>query len=663
LPLIKTYKEDTNKVKAITKLCYAYCDIDHIKGIKYGNEALLLAKKLHWNQGIALSYSVLGSNYWACSDYVSSLEYQQKALKIYEELKDYKKIIMVNNSIASTNFAQGNLKMALAYYFKSLELAEKSKAESLVICGGRGILCNISMTYMGLTDYENCILYLKKSLAMNIKIQSYPDIALVRRYIGETYINKLKYNEALPYIKDSYVQFMKLNKLMEAAYCQDIIADVLDRQEQYDKAIAHYKISLLLFKKDKEIKSFANTLSSIGRVYFHNANKLKDCVNKDSNDFKSNCLLAIKYLKKAILIAAPIDDKINVAKMKKDLSDAYLLFGDYKRGYEIFKDYLADKDSLYNTERDKVYTRKLLDYDFQKKADSIQYSTKLKNAQIENLNQKNKLANSSIRQQWLIGILLLSHFLLVLITIVYNNKIKEKRLQNELLIEKNEKQLKEAEYKNKLNELTYSALRSQMNPHFIFNCLNSIRLYTEENNNDKASFYLHKFSKLIRLMLDSNSKESISVGEEIQLITLYLEMEKMRLKNKLQFNFKIDDKIDIDFIKLPPLLLQPYIENSIWHGIMPKATGGNIDINFALTEDENYLHIQIIDNGVGRMKAAELKEQKAFKHISHGTRITGKRIDLINEQYQSGASIKIEDLLDVIDNNPTGTRVTITIPV
>jgi len=662
LPIINTCKEDTNKVKALASISGAYRNIDHNKGISYAESGIVLTKKLHWQKGLALMYDALGQNYWAISNYVVSLDYRQKALKIFEELKDYNNVISLYMDIGSTSFAQTNLEMALSYYLKALKIAEEIKTDTLLLSGGRGILCDIAMTYFALNNHPSCLLYLNKALILNYKIHNLTEVAVVRRYIGEEFSSEKKYSKALSYLQDSYNQFIQLNKSQEAAYCQDAIARILDEQNQFKNALNHYNLSLLLFKKSNEIVSYANTLSCMGESCIHHAKYLKQNTrNKDSINFKQTIDQAIIYLKKALTIAIPIDDKINLSKMKKDLSDAYLIQGNYKMAYNILQEYLSDKDSLNNIEKDKLYNRKLLNYEYQKKADSVQYITELKNQEIKNLDQQNKLAKIKVKQQWLYGIIALIIITMLVIILVYRYKINSAKLLNEIAIKKSENELKEAEYKSKLNELALAALKSQMNPHFIFNCLNSIKLYTEENKTEKASLYLGKFSKLIRLMLDSNNIEMISVNKEIQLISLYLEMEKMRLKNKLNYTINIDNNIEEDLIKLPPLIIQPYIENAIWHGIMPKKEGGDIRIDFNLSKEETYLNIKILDNGIGRQKSAELNLQNSFKHISHGTKITGKRIDLINEKYQSKAAVYIQDLVE--NNISTGTLVTIEIPI
>ena len=662
LPVINNYKEDTNKVKALAILSEAYCNVDHNKGIKLGEIGLALANSLNWQKGIALMNSALGKNYWSISNYVVCLEYKQKALAIFEKLKDYKNLINIYMDIGSTSYAQTNLQMALSYYLKALKLAEEVKADTILISGGHGILCDISMTYFALKDPQNCLSYLNKALNLNYKIHNPNEIAFVRRYIAEEFIAEKKYNEAIIYLSDSYNQFIQLKNANQAAYCQDAIARVLDEQKQFQDALNHYNLSLQLFKKCNEYNAYANTLSCMGESCIHHAKYLSQSPNKnDSVVLKETIAKAITFLKKALVIAGPVDDKINLSKMKKDLSDAYLIQGDYKMAFNILQEYLADKDSLNNIENDKLYNRKIINYEYQKKSDSLHYITELKNEEIKNLDQQNKLAKIKVKQQWLFGFILIIALLCILIFIIYRNKIKEERLQNEIIKEKYEKQITESELKNELNALSNSALRSQMNPHFIFNCLNSIRLYTEENDADKASFYLNKFSRLIRLMLDSNIVESSSLENEINLITLYLEMERMRLKNKLNFSISIDENIEIDYIKIPPLLLQPYVENAIWHGIMPKKEGGQISIDFNLIKNETYLLIKIQDNGIGRQKSGELNLQNSFKHISHGTRITGKRIDLINENFPNKAAINIKDLYE--NNRAVGTLVSIEIPL
>jgi len=141
-----------------------------------------------------------------------------------------------------------------------------------------------------------------------------------------------------------------------------------------------------------------------------------------------------------------------------------------------------------------------------------------------------------------------------------------------------------------------------------------------------------------------------------------MEMETMRFKEKLKYNIAVEKDVDLDYIEIPPLLLQPYVENAIWHGLMQKEEGGRIDITVAMEQNESTLAINIIDDGIGRARAAELKSKTATRHKSYGMKVTSERLALINQIYKSGANVTIHDLTDS-NGHPVGTRVTIKIPL
>jgi LytS/YehU family sensor histidine kinase len=223
-------------------------------------------------------------------------------------------------------------------------------------------------------------------------------------------------------------------------------------------------------------------------------------------------------------------------------------------------------------------------------------------------------------------------------------------------------ELKESNYQSRLNDISFAALRSQMNPHFIFNCLNSIKLYTEQNNSEAASEYLSKFALLIRNTLDNARREKVLLAQELESVKLYLELEAMRFKEKLSYSINVDDNVDIDFIEIPPAIIQPYIENAIWHGLMHKTTGGSIVINVQQTNNSESLIITIEDDGIGRKQAAALKSKSIEQHESLGTKITGERIALINEKFGHSATVNIKDIF-AENNLPKGTLVTINLPI
>jgi LytS/YehU family sensor histidine kinase len=183
-----------------------------------------------------------------------------------------------------------------------------------------------------------------------------------------------------------------------------------------------------------------------------------------------------------------------------------------------------------------------------------------------------------------------------------------------------------------------------------------------QNDAMQASKYLGMFSKLIRTVMENSGHDRISLTSELEALQLYIEMETLRFKEKLTYTISIDKEVETDFIEIPPLLLQPYVENAIWHGLMNKEEGGKVEISTQLISEKKILKITISDDGIGRKKAGEIKSKKLHKYKSLGMKITADRIALINEVYKTGASVAVDDVIN-INSKVIGTTVTIQIPV
>ena len=214
------------------------------------------------------------------------------------------------------------------------------------------------------------------------------------------------------------------------------------------------------------------------------------------------------------------------------------------------------------------------------------------------------------------------------------------------------------DFNKRIAQTEMAALRAQMNPHFIFNCLSSINHFILANRSDDASAYLTKFSRLIRLILDNSRKDTNDLKKELETLQLYLEMEQMRFTNRFNYKINVTPDLNTEEIQIPPMIIQPYIENAIWHGIMHKKTPGNLSLNIEF--QDNQLIIEVEDDGIGRKEAANLKSKSASANKSHGMEVTAERIRLINEVYDTRASIEIADLYDN-DSKPAGTKVIIKI--
>lgn len=226
-------------------------------------------------------------------------------------------------------------------------------------------------------------------------------------------------------------------------------------------------------------------------------------------------------------------------------------------------------------------------------------------------------------------------------------------------IKKRQKQ--EFDRKVEMSKIELKALRSQMNPHFIFNSLNAIQHYIFNTKSEEAVKYLNKFARLIRVILNNSEKPSVTVGEDLEALKLYLELEQMRFEGKFDYEIIIDETVDIDYDIMPPLLMQPYVENAILHGLNPKPSPGKLSIK--LHTENNFLICTISDNGIGREKAAEIRRTMPVKnHKSMGMKITEDRLRILNEINSSHLSVVVTDLINT-QGESTGTKVELFVPL
>lgn len=211
-------------------------------------------------------------------------------------------------------------------------------------------------------------------------------------------------------------------------------------------------------------------------------------------------------------------------------------------------------------------------------------------------------------------------------------------------------------FQRELEKIKMKALQAQMNPHFLFNCLNSIRLFYLKNETKKADAYITKFSRLLRLMLNNSRADFISLQEELDSLQLYIEFEQMRFKDKFDFDLTINEAININEIQVQPLTIQPFVENAIWHGLMQNDKKGKLLID--VKKEEKNIIISIEDNGIGREKAKKIKKGQNQIHQSFGISITRERLEIMKQSLNKAAGFNIIDLFDN-DNQAQGTRVEI----
>jgi LytS/YehU family sensor histidine kinase len=289
---------------------------------------------------------------------------------------------------------------------------------------------------------------------------------------------------------------------------------------------------------------------------------------------------------------------------------------------------------------------------------------------IEAINREKKAGEIELQKQTLFKNILIAAILIltamaffIFRNVMLRRKYEARRrelAENELRIQKLESEKYRAELLQQQSELEMKALRAQMNPHFIFNCLNSINQFISVNDAGKATTYLTKFARLIRMVLEKSGKPFIPLDQELNALKLYMDLEAIRFEKPFHYGIN-DHGMDASSVLIPSLLIQPFVENAIWHGIYPnKERPGMIQIDLRL--DKNILHCDITDNGIGMERSAALKKFGSGNKKSMGFEITSQRLKLVDPLDPENSGYSIQDIQDEAGQN-AGTRVSIHIPV
>lgn len=387
-------------------------------------------------------------------------------------------------------------------------------------------------------------------------------------------------------------------------------------EKMYDSSVYCYESSLKRYSiPGKKYSMAANALGNLGTLY------------RDLNRPQE----AIEYYKEAIDNALKGNSLFNLQWIYMDMSAMYLKLRDTTNAYlshVMFKKY----SDAYNAVKSS-----------QGMSDArIRYEADTRNKELQLLSLR--LKNNRLLNYGFSGFILLTAVIGFLL--LRGSKLKNKRRLSEM--------------NSRISELTQANLRQQMNPHFIFNTLNSIQYYMYQHDKLATNNYLTKFSSLMRKVLDNSQHTSVPLSDELSALNLYLELESIRFKDKFDFRITIDDEIDPIMHKVPTMLIQPYVENSISHGLIPKEGKGFVSIDLKL--NDNCILCTIEDNGIGREASMERNLKREGNHNSLGTRISRSRLDLVNELYGTGLQTVYSDLRDE-NGQPAGTRVEIHIPL
>ncbi len=348
------------------------------------------------------------------------------------------------------------------------------------------------------------------------------------------------------------------------------------------------------------------------------------------NDFEE----AIPYLEKSIAEAEDREDLIVKKDATKKLTDVLVESGNFSKAKITFEEYVKTVDKLYIKKEQEIaqaarFNKRMAEN--QNRIATLETDRKLTLSQVELSDEKNK------RQRLIIYSLIGGLLLLALTAYLMYKYIKQQKLANNLLALK--------------------SLRSQMNPHFIFNALNSVNSFIATNDERTANKYLSDFSKLMRAVLENSEEDFIPLEKEIELIELYTKLEHFRFQDKFEYTIEVDKTIDVEAYKIPPMLLQPYIENAVWHGLRYKEEKGVLTISI-VKKRKGEIEITIADNGIGRKKSKSLKTENQQKHNSKGLGNIKKRVSILNEMYKDKVDVFITDKEGKGD---VGTKVLVTI--
>jgi LytS/YehU family sensor histidine kinase len=349
----------------------------------------------------------------------------------------------------------------------------------------------------------------------------------------------------------------------------------------------------------------------------------------------------------ALSISKQIGEKDAIDYAYTWLSKWDSITGNYKQSLEDYEKHIIYRDSLINEATIQKTVQAEMNFNFEQK----------QAAQKAEQDKKDALSYAESKRQKII-ILLIASVAVTLALLLFNifSSLKTTRKQK-LLVEK-QKVLVELQ-----------ALRAQMNPHFIFNAINSIKQFIFENDTESADRHLSRFASLIRKVLENSKQESISLSEEIQMLTLYIELEMLRFANKFSYKIEVAGNVDTEKVLISPLIIQPYVENAIWHGLMHQEKHGELLIKFEKVESPivspqagrsyDTLKCTIDDNGVGRKRSAAIKKER--NHKSMGLSITKERLEILNMINKTKMNLEFIDKTNE-DGSSAGTRVELFVP-
>lgn len=580
-----------------------------------------------------------------------ALDYLEQALSL--SLQEGDKLGEANTYIVlgNLNAKQKLFAQAINFYAKALPIYEKEKQAALILKTRK----QLGQAYENNSAYDNALDQYKKGLKEAEEVKNNSEVLAFKNSMANIYKLQGKNEEALALYKDVLSKEKKQNNKSGERKAYDNIGDVYIQQNKVEEAKEVYQSAQESALEDKDQEAISKSYGNIAKTYQLEGKtedelevrKKKAEVSTKTNDDEALAKdyleigqlyltqqkpeQALPYLHKSVAISKENGLLEVEAKSQEAISGVYKQQQNFPKALEHYQLYVQAKDSLLSSRENKVNTMISFNDELslkQKQIDLLEKDMQLNETTIQLLNEEKSFFR-------LVIYALIMGLLIVLVSswIVYINA-KKRRIANQALV--------------------LRSLRSQMNPHFIFNALNSVNNYISKNDERAANKYLSDFSKLMRTVMENSRYEFISLSTELSILQLYLSLEHARFKEKFDYTLTVSEELSMEQTYLPPMLIQPYIENAIWHGLRYKEEKGLLSVTIQPNGEE--LMVIIEDNGIGRKKSAELKTHNQKDKDSIGLKNTAARIGIINEIYKTNMRVSIEDL-DL--STGSGTKVTV----
>lgn len=525
------------------------------------------------------SYYNIGETFFNDGNFRKSEEYYIKAKNIYEKLNDKPNIEKASRKLAQSQEKQNKITPAISNYSRAAEVApSKSRA-----------LNTNDVTRLSVNSPEAKEEAIQNNIQLNEKDNDKGDLAASYSQMADVNIQQNDIPKAEANLKNAY-KISKKEAPQQALEINQKLTDFYVENKNYDKAIEAKKTILKEDFVKENSKKEVEQIQELADIYIK-----KDDVGE-----------AISLLKKSYAIALEKGHTLEAQKSVKKLDSLYNVSENTDASVQLYRDFLGKLPDLVAKDKSLV-DEKILE-DTEQRISQLEKEKQLK----DELIRKKNVFNYS-----LIGALLV---LTVLIIFIFRT-------------------LKKVQVKNK--KIALQSLRREMNPHFIFNSLNSVNHFISTNNELEANQYLTKFSKLMRGVMENSTEDFIPFQQELDLLQNYLALEKTRFADKFDYEIEVDESLNTQSLKVPGMLVQPFLENAIWHGLRYRTTKGFLKLHF---EKENqYLKITVEDNGIGieESKKQKTEHQKARK--GRGMKNTLERIALLNDLYHQEIQCNITD--------------------